>query len=187
MDQFEFSITDNLRGFDLKFKTTCDLFSYKKVDEGTRLLVNALEIGDGDVCLDLGCGYGPLGIVMAKMNSRGKIYLVDRDFVATKFAKLNCELNNVRSCDVRLSDSFSELTGIKFDVVAANLPSHQAKLALRKMIYEAGEALKKEGKFFVVIVSRLKNYIRKELGLVFGTVEKLVQNKKYAVLLATKE
>ena len=57
-----------LRGFDLHFHSTWGLFSPRSVDEGTRLLVDQLDINEGEICLDIGCGYGAVGIVMARLS-----------------------------------------------------------------------------------------------------------------------
>lgn len=177
----------NLLGFDLEFATAPDLFSAKKIDEGTKMLIRALEINQGDVCLDLGCGYGPVGVTMAKVNQTGKVYLVDRDVVATELAELNCKTNNINSYEVRLSNGFGNLKNVIFNVIAANLPSHIAKESLRKLITDAKSHLATGGKFFVVIVTRLREYVQRELTAVFEEVTKLGQNNKYAVLLAVKK
>lgn len=73
MSKKSFQIKESIRGFDLKFKTTHGLFSYQKVDVGTRLLINNLEVQRDESCLDLGCGYGVLGIAMAKLSGGVKL------------------------------------------------------------------------------------------------------------------
>jgi len=180
-------LKENLLGFDLQFTTAPDLFSAKKVDAGTKMLIGALEIKDGDTCLDLGCGYGPVGVVMAKINQTGKVYLVDRDLVATEYAELNCRENKLNNYEVRLSNGFNNLRNEVFNVIAANLPSHIAKESLIKLIQDAKSHLVAGGKFFVVIVTRLKEYVQRELRAVFEEVTKLDQSEKYAVLLAVKK
>jgi len=109
-----FEINTKLRGFDLKLRTTYGLFSCQKIDQGTRLLVKNLKVDKKKTnCLDLGCGYGVIGIVMAKLNPNGKTYLVDRDFVAIEYAKINCQTNRIKNGFPLLSDGFSHLFKIK--------------------------------------------------------------------------
>lgn len=184
MNNQEFIIREQLRGFDLVFKITYDLFSYKKIDSGTRLLIETLETPPSAVCLDLGCGYGAVGIAMAKLNPNGKIFFVDRDLVAVGYTKTNCQANGVENFDVRLSNGFDNLKGVKFDVIAANLPTHIAKPALEKMIADTKDHLNNQGQFYVVCVSRLKPYIQRELQQTFTEVNMYSRNTNYSVLVA---
>ncbi|MDJ0861774.1 MAG: methyltransferase, partial [Gammaproteobacteria bacterium] len=57
---------ETLLGQALTFHATWGLFSPREVDDGTRLLLRHVDVGEGDECLDLGCGYGPIGIALAK-------------------------------------------------------------------------------------------------------------------------
>ncbi len=78
MDNKEFTIKGKLvskrdsSSFDLVFRTVPELFSYKHVDEGTMLLLGELEVKETDDCLDMGCGYGVIGISMAKLAPKGR-------------------------------------------------------------------------------------------------------------------
>jgi len=180
-------ISTKLRGFDFKFKTTYGLFSYQKIDEGSRLLVENLKVGQGKVnYLDLGCGYGVIGIVMAKLNPNSKTYLVDRDFVAIEHAKTNCQINKIKNGFPLLSDGFSHLPKIKFDLVAANLPTHLAKSALEKIIFDAAEQLNRKGQIYLVCVSKLQPYFQKQLKKYFGNFKKINSNKNHTLFLAQK-
>ena len=83
----EITFDATLRGYDFTFASTWGLFSPRAIDAGTKLLMDWMEINDGDICLDLGCGYGALGITMAKSAENTDIYMVDKDFVAVEYAK----------------------------------------------------------------------------------------------------
>lgn len=179
----EFRINVVLRGFGLTFKTTYDLFSYRKIDEGTELLVEALEVQNGQQCLDLGCGYGPVGIVMSKLNSQGKIYMADRDLVASEYSKINSKLNHALNCEVLLSNGFGNLQGLKFDVIVSNLPSHIAKEALMKILADASKSLNKGGKFYIVTTNKLRPFMERLLEPVFGKCETASRTSGYSVLL----
>ena len=138
----EFQIQDVLRGHDLIFKTTFGLFSYQKIDSGTKLLINTLDVANEGVYLDLGCGYGPIGITMAKLSPQSKVYFVDRDVVATEYTTTNCRLNNTPNSEVLLSNGFTRLTDLRFDIIAANLPSHISNDMLEWLLRDAKEHLK---------------------------------------------
>ena len=103
----EFSMA--LRGQNLRFRSTWGLFSPEGIDEGTRLLIEELEISEDATSLDLGCGYGPIGLVMAKLTPKGRVYMVDKNFVAVEYAKKNVELNGLKNCEVYLSNGFSHI------------------------------------------------------------------------------
>ncbi|MBI4280418.1 MAG: methyltransferase, partial [Armatimonadetes bacterium] len=66
-----------LRGREFRFATDRGVFARGGVDRGTRLLIEAMEVGPGDDVLDLGCGYGPVGLVAAALAERGRAWLVD--------------------------------------------------------------------------------------------------------------
>lgn len=182
----DFTLRENLRGHQLTFKTTPGLFSYKKVDAGTKLLIDSVQFKDGDNILDLGCGYGPIGIALAKSNPGGKVYLVDRDFVAIEYARKNCQLNDVTNCEVLLSNGFGHLEDINFDIIAANLPSHFSNDMLKWMLEDAKNHLKNDGKLYVVTVSKLRKFIKREFENIFGNWEKVDHNAAYTVSLAMK-
>ena len=77
------------------FHTTWGIFSPREIDEGTRLLVDRLEIAPGADCLDLGCGYGPIGLFMARRAPKGRTLMVDKDFMAVEYSNANAFRNEV--------------------------------------------------------------------------------------------
>lgn len=182
----DFTLQENLRGHELSFSTTYGLFSYKKIDDGTKLLINSIEFKDGDTILDLGCGYGPIGVALTKDNPKGKVYMVDRDFIAVEYAKKNCQHNHLSNCEVLLSNGFSHLKGLKFDVIASNLPSHFSNDMLEWILRDAKNHLKSGGKLHVVTVSKLGKFIKREFENIFGNYEKVARDRMYTISSATK-
>lgn len=175
-----------LRGYEFEFCTTWGLFSPEKIDEGTEFLINHLEIKPGDLSLDLGCGYGAIGLAAAKLSPQGKVHLVDKDYVAVEYSKKNARLNNINNCEIYLSNAFDCVPAVKFDNIISNLPAKVSKELFWIMFLEAKEHLKKGGKFYVVTISGLKEFIKRNFKEIFGNYEKLGQSKTYTTALAVK-
>ena len=172
---------------DFVFHSTWGLFSPRDVDAGSRLLIRYMQVNEDDVCLDLGCGYGPIGLTMAKLAPQGKVYMVDRDFVAIEYAKKNAELNGVTNCEALLSNAFSHIPDdLKFDVIASNLPAHVGKELLYLILSDAKKHLKKDGRLYVVTIAGIRAFIKRNFVEVFGNYKKIKQGKNYTVALAVK-
>ena len=175
-----------LREMDFTFHSTWGLFSPRAVDEGTGLLIEQLEVSLDDRCLDLGCGYGPIGVVMGRLARNGEVYLVDRDFLAVEYAAKNVKANGLSNCQVQLGNGFDGLDTGKFNVVAANLPAKVGKELLYILLSDAKRRLVLDGSLYLVTVSGLRNFIERVCGEIFGNYEKLKQSKHYTVARAVK-
>ena len=173
----------HLRGFHFTFCTTWGLFSPKGIDSGTRLLIEHLEVGECDVCLDLGCGYGPIGLVMAKLAPKGQTILIDKDFVAIEYARKNAARNGLNNTEALLSNGFSHITDAAFDVIASNLPAKAGKELLYLMMTESKRRLKEGGRCYVVTLSGLKPYIKRTFMEIFGNYKKVKQGRTHTVSL----
>src|SRR5438094_10236534 len=90
-----------VRGHAFTFRTDAGVFSGGKIDRGTELLLDALEIGPCELILDLGCGYGALGIVAARLSEGGHVVLTDVNERAVVLARKNLGANGVANADVR--------------------------------------------------------------------------------------
>ena len=175
-----------LRGFNLTFSSTWGLFSPRSIDAGTRLLIKCLEVNAGHACLDLGCGYGAIGLVMARLSGNGQVYMVDKDFVAIEYAAKNVERNSLHNCEVMLSNAFSHLHQTEFDVIASNVPANVGKELLHIILSEARNHLKPDGKFYVVTISGLRQFIKRNFNEVFGNYQKVKQSNTHTVSLAVR-
>ena len=175
-----------LRGMDFVFHSTWGLFSPREVDAGSRLLIEYIKVNETDTCLDMGCGYGPIGLTMAKLAPRGKVYMVDRDFVAVEYAGKNAEFNGLTNCEVFLSNAFSHIGEVKFDVIASNLPAHVGKELLYIILSDAKRHLKRDGKLYVVTIAGIRAFIKRNFIQVFGNYKKVKQGRAYTVAMAVK-
>ena len=180
----DISFTSQIRGVDLTFNSTWGLFSPKNIDSGTRLLIDCLEINSDDICLDLGCGYGAVGISMAKCAAPSEVYMIDKDFVAVDYARKNIENNKLDNCHAFLSNGFSHLPEIKFDVIASNLPANVGNELMKIFFNDAKRFLNENGRIYVVTIAGLKEFIKRNFISTFGNYKKVKQRKTYTVSMA---
>ena len=169
------------------FHSTWGLFSPREIDEGTRLLVELIEVESADDCLDLGCGYGPIGLAMAARAPDGQTLMVDKDFVAVEFSNLNARLNRLANASAQLSDGFRHIDPARrFDLIASNIPAKVGKEALSLYLHDARQRLKPGGRLYVVTINGLREFMKRNLNEVFGNYEKLKQGAHYTLALALK-
>ena len=179
-------ITERVRGFDLRLTTQTGVFSHKEVDPGTRLLIGAMRVSPTAKVLDVGCGYGVIGIVAAKLAVRGHVTMVDPDVRATRLAQRNLEANGVTNAEVVLGDGVLDLPPkAKYDVVVTNPPTHSGREVLDELVAGAYKVLKPRGALYMVI-NRLLS-LRREVEDVFGGAEAVAHSKGYVVLKAVKQ
>lgn len=177
--------SEYLRGIKFTFHSTWGLFSPKAVDEGTKLLIEYMNVENGNTCLDIGCGYGPIGMVMAKLSISGTTYFLDKDCVAVEYAKKNVKINGLANCCIVLS-SITDLHETGFDVVASNLPAKVSGEMLRIILYESWERMNFDGRIYLVTISGLKEFIKRNLKDIFGNYKKVKQGRAYTLAMAIK-
>jgi 16S rRNA (guanine1207-N2)-methyltransferase len=179
-------MTLELCGEQLTFETSYGVFSPKEVDDGTRLLLKYLEVEEDFDCLDLGCGYGPIGIWMARKTPKGRTILLDKDFVAIEHAKNNIKKNRVDNAEALLSNGMSALKEQKFDLIVSNIPAKVGNEMLYLFLYDAYYHLKPGGKFVVVTVNGLRQFCKRTFNEIFNNYSKEKQGQAYTVSSATK-
>ncbi|MCZ6470352.1 MAG: methyltransferase [Gammaproteobacteria bacterium] len=171
----------------LTFYTTWGLFSPRAIDDGSQMLLDYLEISHDDDCLDLGCGYGVLGLCMAKSAPDGHSLLVDKDFVAVEYAEKNRLLNKIDNASCKLSNGFDQIPKQKFDLIVSNIPAKVGKEMLYIYLFDALEYLKPGGSFYLVTITGLRQFFKRGFHEVFGHYEKIKQGKTYTVARGTKQ
>jgi 16S rRNA G1207 methylase RsmC len=180
--------TDDLAGERLQFHSTWGIFSPREIDEGTRLLLERVQIIPTDNCLDLGCGYGPIGLYMARRAPEGETLMVDKDFMAVNYSNANAERNNLNNAKAILSNGFDHIDpGLMFDIIASNIPAKVGKEMLWLILHDAKQRLNHGGKLYVVTINGLRQYMKRNLNDVFGNYKKLKQGKSYTVAMAVKQ
>lgn len=172
---------------ELSFATTWGLFSPRAVDEGSQLLLKHLDIELADDCLDLGCGYGVLGLHMAKMAPQGHTLLVDKDFVAVEYSEKNRLLNRIHNASCQLSNGFEQIPKQSFDIIVSNIPAKVGKEMLYIYLFDALKYLKPGGSFYIVTITGLRQFFKRGFHEVFGHYEKIKQGKTYTVARGIKQ
>ena len=183
----EIKFSDTLKGKQLHFRTTWGLFSPRAIDEGSRLLLDHLEVQPDDRAIDLGCGYGPLGLTIARLAPEGSVLMVDKDFVAVEFANRNAELNGIENARAMLSDGLKHISDERFTLAVTNLPAKTSNEHYYLFFQDIYEHLEPGGRFYVVVISGLRNFIKRAFTEVFGNHRKIKQGKTYTVAMAIKE
>lgn len=179
--------TEELLGKPYRFRSTWGLFSPRNLDEGSKLLLDHVRIRETDDCLDLGCGYGPIGVVMASRAPRGNTLLVDKDFVAVEYSRKNIRENGLSNCEAILSNGFSHVGDRRFDLIASNIPAKVGKELLLILLGDAYVHLRPGGRIYVVTITGLRRFIQRNLTEVFGNYDKVKQGQHYTVAMAVRE
>ncbi len=177
-----------LLGSRFNLHTRWGVFSPRSIDDGTLLLLKYISADEDDVCLDLGCGYGPIGLALARHCHKGQVHMVDKDFVAVELANYNAKINNINNAKAYLSDAFIQVPSeIKFNKIISNIPAKVGREQLSIILYDAFEALELGGTITVVTINGLKDFIKNNFRSVFGNYKKIKQGQKYIVSQATKQ
>ncbi|WXU00739.1 MAG: Ribosomal RNA small subunit methyltransferase C [Catillopecten margaritatus gill symbiont] len=183
----DLTIQTHLLGHNLTLKTRWGVFSPRTIDDGTTLLMKYLEVEETDKCLDLGCGYGPIGLAVAKSCPKGEVHMVDKDFVAVELSNTNAKLNQLNNAEAYLSDAFSGVNKDNyFDQVISNVPAKVGREQLSIILYDAYDALKPGGKITFVTINGLRNFVKDNFKSVFGNYKKIKQGQKYTISQAIK-
>ncbi len=184
----DLSINANLLGHDLILKTRWGVFSPRAIDDGTLLFMKYLNIEKDHKCLDLGCGYGPIGLSVAKSCPEGEVHMVDKDFIAVELSNANAKLNHINNAQAYLSDAFSAVGKQDyFDQVLSNVPAKVGREQLSIILYDAYDALKPGGTITFVTINGLRHFIKDNFKSVFGNYKKLKQGQKYTIAQAVKQ
>jgi len=168
---------------ELEFTACEGLFSPKSLDDGSRLLIEDIEVDEGDEVLDLACGYGIVGIFMQKLHG-GKIFMTDDNRIATHFCRKNAEETNVE-CKVKNRDCLDGFPSKKFDAIVSNPPTHQGEEVTDEMFSESHRALKDGGSLYLVYNQNMR--FEEKLSNIFSEAEKLEKADNYVVLEAIKQ
>ena len=178
----------DLPGARLRLHSTWGLFSPREVDAGSRLLLEHLDVREDERALDLGCGYGPLGLAIARRAPTGRVHLVDRDFVAVDYARENARRNALDNVEVYLSNGFGAVApDLALSLVVSNLPAKVGNELFRLLFHDARARMVPGARIVVVTINGLRDFVKREFTGTFGNCRKLKQGKSYTVSMAVRE
>ena len=176
-------------GMEFEIYTAGGVFSPKKLDLGTRRLIESVIIKKGWKIMDFGCGYGVVGISIKKKYPGVDVVMSDVNERAAKLAKMNIKLNNI-DAEVLQSDMFKnkELDAMRFNTVLLNPPQTAGKKVCFSMIEQAEEHLMKGGLLQLVARSQKGGkHLSKKMEEVFGNVHVIAKKSGYWVYVSEKK
>jgi 16S rRNA (guanine1207-N2)-methyltransferase len=183
----ERQFTFDLRGYPLRFITDAGVFSRDRVDFGSVLLIETMEISRDAAVLDVGCGYGPIGLTAARLADQGRVTMIDVNERAVELARRNAEINGIRNVDIRVSDLYSAVQGERFDVILTNPPIRAGKETVHRIFTEGYERLREGGELWVVIQKKQgAPSALKKLQETYGQVEEVERSKGYHIFRAVR-
>ena len=177
-----------IRGQSLRLRTDAGVFSKRGVDRGTELLIEALRIGPCALVLDLGCGYGIIGLVAAGLTEGGHAILTDVNERAVALAKANLSANGIANAEVRRGDLYEPVAGMAFDHIVSNPPIRAGRRVVDRIVSEAPAHLLVGGRLWLVARTQQgADAIRGRMTQAFGNAEIAKRGSGYKVIVATRE
>ncbi|ODM26716.1 class I SAM-dependent methyltransferase [Acetivibrio mesophilus] len=170
----------------IKLNTDAGVFSKKKVDFGSDLLIRSIPPIAGNI-LDIGCGYGVIGISLALLNPNSKITMIDINERAVDLASENIRLNGIANANVLKSDGFSNVTGT-FEAIVSNPPIRTGKKVIYPIFENSINFLNPGGSIYLVIQKKQgANSAIDFLKSVYGNCEVINKKGGYWIIKSTKE
>ena len=155
-----------INGVPFSFDTTPGLFSPRRVDAGTQALLSCVPFAADDKVLDLGCGYGVIGIIAAKSIEPARVFMLDNDPEAVRTAQQNVARNGVAGIQVVLSDGFGALAERDFSKILCNPPYHSDFSVAKRFIEQGFNRLILGGAMW--LVTKRETWYRNKLTGIFG-------------------
>jgi len=175
------------RGRPFEFLTSSSMFSKNRIDLGTRLLVECMTLPEKGCILDIGCGYGPIGIAAATFRPEVHVVMVDVNHRAAWFAKQNVERNCVVNAEVRVGDLYEPVQDLAFDCILSNPPVSAGMETVKAMIGEAPKHMAEKGVIQMVVRSKVAGKRFLDFFMeAFGNVNVLARESGYRVLISGK-
>jgi len=179
-------IIARIRGREYRFLTAPGVFSWRRIDPGTQLLAETMDLEGVHSVLDLGCGYGVLGIVAAKELGEGHVVMTDVNRRAIWLADENRRLNDVESItEVREGSLYDPVKDEEFDRIVSNPPIREGLDLVLRIVREAPNYLTEDGELWLVVRRKMgSKRILSEMRTVFESAEVAARGGGYWVLRA---
>ncbi|PWK05666.1 class I SAM-dependent methyltransferase [Tumebacillus permanentifrigoris] len=171
-----------LRGQEFVFWTDAGVFSKAGIDFGSELLIESMEIPSDATVLDVGCGYGPIGLAAAKLAAAGQVTMLDVNERAVELARKNATSNGIANVEILVSDRYEHVQGRRFDVILTNPPIRAGKLVVHSIFDGAVEHLTERGELWVVIQKKQgAPSAKKRLEELFDSVEDVARDAGFRI------
>ncbi|CAG7656732.1 class I SAM-dependent methyltransferase [Paenibacillus allorhizosphaerae] len=181
------TIEETMIGRTFTFTTDAGVFSKRGIDYGSKLLIETVSLPDQARVLDVGCGYGPIGLAAAVLAGKGMVTMVDINERAIELAKHNAKRNQITNVEILQSDLLEQVTGRTFDAVLTNPPIRAGKETVHRIFEQAHEVLVPGGALWIVIQKKQgAPSAVKKLESLFSEVVEVERDKGYWILKATK-
>ena len=154
-------------GKELQFRVSQDLFSSFQVDIGTQFLLRSVTLGRPfpfHKILDLGCGYGAIGITLKKSYPEAEIHMVDRDALALEYSRQNAQLNGLSDIQVHGSLGYENLIAQDYDLIISNIPAKAGEPVIEHWLNDAVHHLQPGGEVAIVVVKTLETSVKNMLA-----------------------
>ena len=178
-------IRTSLRGKTFEFTTAASVFSKKRVDTGTRLLIETMILPEQGRILDVGCGYGAVGIVAASLNPASKVTMTDVNMRAVRLTQENIAKNKVANAEVRSGYIYEPVEGIRFDCILSNPPVSAGMDTVKAIVTEAKKVMTTKATLQMVVRSKIAGKsLPVAFEATFGNCTILARESGYRVLMA---
>ncbi|MED1205670.1 class I SAM-dependent methyltransferase [Heyndrickxia acidicola] len=181
---WDFTLRDNT----FHFKTDQGVFSKNEVDYGSRLLVESVELPNvAGPLLDVGCGYGPVGLSLAKSFSKRLVHMVDVNLRALELASENAKHNGIENVNIYESDRLHSVAEENFALIVTNPPIRAGKQIVHDILTQSFQHLAPSGELWVVIQKKQGAPSAKaKLEELFEDVDIVKKDKGYFIIRAKK-
>jgi len=179
-------IRQKINGHEFEFYTASGIFSKEKIDKGTLVLAENMDVAKNQKILDIGCGIGVLGIIAAKFFG-ADVIMSDLNKRAVMLAKKNTELNKVKA-EIFQGNLYEKIKDNDFDVIISNPPQNAGKELCFELIEKSKNHLKSNGTLQLVARhNKGGKTLSKKMEEVFGNVKIIAKKAGYWVYLSEKE
>jgi 16S rRNA (guanine1207-N2)-methyltransferase len=149
----------------LEFRTSQELFSSYDIDIGTRFLLRSIAEAEyrPKRILDLGCGYGPLGLALKKIYTESAVHMIDLDALAIEYSRQNAKINGLKGLEIYGSLGYDDVKRTNFDLIVSNIPGKAGEAIIAYFLREAQYFLTSGGIMAIVVVAALESLVAKIL------------------------
>lgn len=172
-----------ISGIKFHFTTDASVFAKRMIDYGTRLLIEHLPFPLYGNVLDVGCGYGPIGLTVAALSPEAAVTMIDVNKRALELSRLNAVHNKIDHVEILESDGLAAVSERHFDWILTNPPIRAGKRVVHSIFEQARQHLSSQGQFWLVIQKKqgAPSAIKK-LETLFTNVDVVGRSKGYAII-----